>query len=46
MADGVAGVVFTVIAIGAELAVVVVTQPALEVIITVTVLPLVNVLLV
>jgi hypothetical protein len=46
MADGTAGVVFTVIAIGTELAVLDVTQPALEVMITVTVLPFVNVFVV
>lgn len=46
MADGTAGVVFTVMAIGVELAVLLVTQPALEVMITLSVLPLVNVFVV
>ena len=46
MAEGTAGVVLTVIAITDDEAVAVVTQPALEVMITLTVFPLVNVLLV
>lgn len=46
IADGTAGVEFTVMIIGTELAVVLVTQPAFEVMITVTVLLFVNVVVV